>query len=202
MGEYICNKLWWITLGLWLSFSSATMFAANLLDNSSNLLQSIPLHVNKPITVDLGQTTVPKTGFIAGITSIIGQTNPGVVAAAIGGTLGSVTSTLFSQTIGSVLGQDYPYETIAVNVMGCFAFGLVSGAVGPGSASQNFMWFTMIKTSFFGAFTNFSSFTDDVIELNRDKGIFTASSYTAFTVSASVLAMLIGEQLGIGFFHL
>ena len=97
-----------------------------------------------------------------------------VIYVAIGGALGSVSRYLlgtWTQTFSQSI--DFPYGTLAVNLIGCFVIGCLSqlaearGAFTPESRAFIFI-------GILGGFTTFSSFCNDTINLLRAGETFNA----------------------------
>ena len=97
-----------------------------------------------------------------------------VIYVAIGGALGSVSRYLlgsWTQTFSKSI--DFPYGTLAVNLIGCFVIGFLSqlaearGAFTPESRA-------FIFVGLLGGFTTFSSFGNDTINLLRGGETFNA----------------------------
>ena len=97
-----------------------------------------------------------------------------VIYVAIGGALGSVSRYLlgsWTQTFSKSI--DFPYGTLAVNLIGCFVIGFLSqlaearGAFTPESRAFIFI-------GILGGFTTFSSFGNDTINLLRGGEAFNA----------------------------
>lgn len=85
-----------------------------------------------------------------------------------GGFLGSVSRYLLSGLAHRLAGRaDFPYGTLAVNVIGCLMIGLLSGL------AENRQLFTpelrlLIFIGFLGGFTTFSTFGYEVVSFARD----------------------------------
>jgi CrcB protein len=76
---------------------------------------------------------------------------------AVAGAFGTLCRYWLSGVVYDVLGRDFPWGTWAVNILGCFLFGLVwilSEERGFLSAQARIL----ILTGFMGAFTTFSTF--------------------------------------------
>jgi CrcB protein len=76
---------------------------------------------------------------------------------ALAGAFGTLCRYWLSGVVYDVLGRDFPWGTWAVNILGCFLFGLVwilSEERGFLSAQARIL----ILTGFMGAFTTFSTF--------------------------------------------
>ena len=69
--------------------------------------------------------------------------------------------------IGVALGgRLYPYGTLAINVIGSFLLGLLLG--GPGASRWSETTTLALGVGFLGAFTTFSTFTNETMDLLRD----------------------------------
>ena len=76
-------------------------------------------------------------------------------AVGVGGALGAVCRYLIGQMI-SKLGNGFPLGTFAVNIIGCFAIGLIVGFVGKhNDFDPGFVLF--LQTGICGGFTTFST---------------------------------------------
>ncbi|MGE3173021.1 MAG: CrcB family protein [Planctomycetota bacterium] len=85
-----------------------------------------------------------------------------VLAVAVGGALGALLRLGLGTAARAALGDGFPYGTFAVNVLGCFLFGLcwsVADGSWPRAVSAG------VFAGFFGAFTTFSTFALESIDL-------------------------------------
>ena len=84
---------------------------------------------------------------------------------ALAGALGTLARYGVSEVAVKVA-PGYPWGTLAVNLIGCFLFGLVwSLAEYGGRLSPDAR--TLVLVGFMGAFTTFSSFSNDVVQMLR-----------------------------------
>jgi CrcB protein len=97
-----------------------------------------------------------------------------VLLVAVGGSLGAVTRYLTGLAAARWLGTGFPWGTLAVNVAGCFAMGLViaklfhlesglAGSPAPALRWQLDFWQRGVAIGFLGGLTTFSSFGADTI---------------------------------------
>jgi CrcB protein len=83
---------------------------------------------------------------------------------AFAGALGTLARFGLASGVARVVPGGFPWGTLAVNLLGCFLFGLVltlsreRGALTPEAAQ-------VVLVGFMGAFTTFSSFVNDTIGL-------------------------------------
>lgn len=116
------------------------------------------------------------------------------VAVAVGGAAGAVARWAVSSGIHRWLGRDFPWGTLTVNVVGSFAMGLLAVllldrlALGPA-------WRAGLMVGFLGAFTTFSTFALETVELAQGGLGMRALANIAVSVTACVLAAIVGVQL-------
>ena len=115
-----------------------------------------------------------------------------VIYVALGGALGSASRYLlgiWTQTLSKSI--DFPYGTLAVNLIGCFVIGFLSQLAEARGAftseSRAFVFIGML-----GGFTTFSSFGNDTINLIREGETFNALA----NVGANVILGLVLVWLG------
>lgn len=113
-----------------------------------------------------------------------------IALVALGSALGGVARYVASGWIQGHGGTGFPAGTLAVNVTGCLLLGfLTRWLVGvPGSAP----WRTLLAIGFCGAFTTFSTFSFELVQLLRDREWPAASAYLAGSVVFGVGALLLG----------
>src|SRR6478609_7708849 len=90
-----------------------------------------------------------------------------------------------------VLGYQFPFGTLIVNVLGSFVIGLFAGyfAFRPG-ISQHMRLF--LTTGLLGGFTTFSAFSLDAALLVERHAYGAAAGYMVGSVAASVAALFFG----------
>lgn len=97
-----------------------------------------------------------------------------ILLVGLGGALGSIFRYLMGmwlQTASKSL--DFPFGTLAVNLIGCFVIGFLSQlAESRGAFTAESRAFIFI--GILGGFTTFSSFGNDTINLARDNGLWNA----------------------------
>ena len=110
---------------------------------------------------------------------------------AAGGALGAVARFLASAGIYQWLGTFFPWGTLTVNVLGSFAIGVLIAHL------SDLAWFHSIArpflvVGFLGAFTTFSAFSLDTVEMIEDGRMLLALSYALSSVVLCCTAALFG----------
>lgn len=102
---------------------------------------------------------------------------------ALGGAAGSVLRYLMVLAIGAPLG------TVVVNVVGCFAIGVLFILL----AREN--WQVLLMTGLLGGFTTFSAFSLDTLKLVEAGEHLQAAAYVLGTVALSLIAVALGVAI-------
>lgn len=116
------------------------------------------------------------------------------LAIALGGATGALGRWLMSTGVHRLLGRDFPWGTLAVNVAGSFVMGLLAAllverlALGPA-------WRAGLLVGFLGAFTTFSTFALETVELFEEGLGVRALGNVVASVTLCVLAVIAGMQL-------
>ncbi len=111
-----------------------------------------------------------------------------LMAVALGGALGSVARHLTTIGAGHWLGAEFPWGTLAVNVVGSALMGVVI----EGSALRwtlNPEWRAFLAVGVLGGFTTFSAFSMEVAALVERGQTPAAGLYILGSVAASLAAL-------------
>lgn len=114
---------------------------------------------------------------------------------AAGGALGSAARYLVNVAAGRLLGPEFPWGTMAVNIAGSFVMGLLIAVMAlKMQVSQEVRAF--LTTGILGGFTTFSAFSLDfaVLVERRETGL--AALYVIASVGLSLAAIFAGLKLG------
>jgi CrcB protein len=87
----------------------------------------------------------------------------------------------------------FPAATLAVNVVGCFALGVVA-VWGASRLTPEVV--SVLSVGFIGAFTTFSTVTLDAVTLGSDGSAGLAVVYVAASVVLGLAAAVAGQQVG------
>lgn len=117
-----------------------------------------------------------------------------LVLVMVGGALGSGARYLTGRAALSLFGPNFPYGTLAVNLIGGLLMGALAGslvrAAGSGEA-----WRLFVGVGVLGGFTTFSSFSLDVVTLIERGAPGTALFYALLSMTGSVLALFAGLMM-------
>ena len=117
-----------------------------------------------------------------------------VLAIGVGGGIGAVLRYLVSVAALRLIGPGFPWGTLAVNVAGSLAMGvLVSLFAQRWPASGEMRAF--LTTGILGGFTTFSAFSLDAVALAERDAWLAAAAYVAGSVAVSILALAAGQRL-------
>ena len=107
-----------------------------------------------------------------------------------GSFLGGIFRFLLSELIQTKTLSSFPYGTLTVNLIGCFAIGIVFGFVERGQLSME--WRVLVATGILGGFTTFSAFSMETFSMIRSGNIFNAALYILLSIGIGILATAIG----------
>ena len=93
----------------------------------------------------------------------------------------------------ALLGPGFPWWTLAVNVSGSFAIGLLAGLFGALETGHQARLF--LVTGFLGGFTTFSAFSLDALTLWERGAMLQAGLYVLGSVFLSLIAAALGLML-------
>lgn len=111
-----------------------------------------------------------------------------------GGGVGSCLRYGMSQLVGRVYAGPFPFATLAVNVLGGLAMGLLVGWLAAKSDADNHLRL-LLATGVLGGFTTFSAFTLETVMLWERQQHALAAAYAGLSVALAVAALLAGMAL-------
>ena len=117
-----------------------------------------------------------------------------VLLVALGGAIGSVLRYLTGLAAAWLFGAGFPWGTLAVNIAGSLAMGLVMGFAASKFPLTNELR-VFAATGILGGFTTFSAFSLDFALLFERKDYGLAGLYLAGSVGLSILALFAGLYL-------
>ncbi|HRQ21983.1 MAG TPA: fluoride efflux transporter CrcB [Anaerolineales bacterium] len=119
-----------------------------------------------------------------------------ILLVGIGGFIGSVMRYLLSGWVQQTTNRmDFPFGTLAVNVIGCFVIGLLA------QFGEKYGMFSNESRAFIfigllGGFTTFSAFGNDTVNLVRQDFVMNAMANVGANVTLGILAVWLGHVLG------
>lgn len=114
----------------------------------------------------------------------------------VGGGIGAALRHVVNMSVGRVMGTDFPWHTLVINITGSFVMGLFAAwlALRAGETwSQPMRLF--LTTGICGGYTTFSAFSLDTMLLYERGAAGVAASYVAASVAGSILALAAGLML-------
>ncbi|MGK6318150.1 fluoride efflux transporter CrcB [Sphingomonas sp. DT-204] len=110
----------------------------------------------------------------------------------LGGAVGAGARHLVGRLTLALFGPGYPWGTLAVNLIGGLAMGLLAGILARGSWGEPMR--LLLGVGILGGFTTFSAFSLDVVTMIERGQAVTAIGYVLVSVIGSVLALFAGLQ--------
>jgi len=113
-----------------------------------------------------------------------------LLAVGLVGGVGAIARFLLDGAVAGRLGRDFPFGTLAVNLSGAFALGILVGAALDHNA------YRVAGTGLLGAFTTFSTWTLESHRLGEDGQLRLGALNFAVSLTAGVTAAWLGRHLG------
>jgi CrcB protein len=117
-----------------------------------------------------------------------------IALVAVGGAIGSVARYLTGMFAVRLFGPNFPWGTLAVNVVGSLAIGIFAELIAR-RFSAPMEWRLFIITGILGGFTTFSAFSLDIATLFDSSAPWMAFVYLAMTMLVSLVAVFAGLAL-------
>lgn len=113
----------------------------------------------------------------------------------LGGSLGALMRFIVSNSVTEKLGGNFPYGTLTVNVVGSFVMGFLAMFLVERMGLDPLLRLG-IFVGFLGAFTTFSTFSMETLNLFEQGETLRALANMFVSVILSVLALWLGVLLG------
>jgi len=118
-----------------------------------------------------------------------------ILLVGLGGFIGSILRYLASGYVQqSTKSIDFPYGTLAVNVIGCFIIGFLAQLAETRGAFTSESR-TFVFVGILGGFTTFSSFGNETLNLARDSQMLNAFANIGANVILGLLAVWLGRTV-------
>lgn len=108
-----------------------------------------------------------------------------------GSFIGGAMRYLFSTLMKNVSGQGFPWGTLAVNLLGCFLFGIVFAIFSKNSSADNTLYL-LLTTGVCGGFTTFSTFANESVQMLQHGNISGFIGYVAISIIAGFALIALG----------
>lgn len=118
---------------------------------------------------------------------------PHLLLVMLGGAFGSAARYLTGRATLAWFGPDYPYGTLAVNLIGGLLMGALVGTLAKYEAGEP--WRLLIGVGVLGGFTTFSAFSLDMMVMIERGDWIAATGYALVSVIGSVAALALGLTL-------
>lgn len=118
-----------------------------------------------------------------------------ILLVGFGGFIGSILRYLASGSVQQATKSvGFPYGTLAVNVIGCFAIGFLAQlAESRGMFTSEARLFVFV--GILGGFTTFSSFGNETLNLARDSQMMSALANIGMNVIIGLIAVWLGRTV-------
>lgn len=118
-----------------------------------------------------------------------------IISIAIGGALGALCRYGMTMGISSLIGRGFPYGTLVVNILGSFLMGAAYVIIVE-EINVNPEWRVGITIGLLGAFTTFSTFSIETLNLLESGDVFKASLNILLSISFCMLGCWLGMIIG------
>lgn len=121
-----------------------------------------------------------------------------LVAIAAGGALGALLRFWVASGVAAWLGKDFPYGTLFINMAGSLAIGFLYVLLVE-RFDVNVLWRPFLMIGLLGAFTTFSTFSLETVNLIEAgegmKALMNMLLSVSLCVGAAILGIFMGRQL-------
>ena len=113
---------------------------------------------------------------------------------AVGGAIGSVARFWLTALVAEILGPQFPWGTILINVLGSFVIGFYATFTGPdGCMTASFDARAFVMVGICGGFTTFSAFSLQTLDLARQSHWLEAGGNIVLSVVLCLVAVWLGH---------
>ena len=109
----------------------------------------------------------------------------------IGSFIGGVLRYSISTFVKSAAGNAFPWGTLAVNLLGCFLFGVVYALFAKYSTHSSIVYL-LLTTGVLGGFTTFSAFAHESVQMLQGGNLLGFISYVGASIFAGLLLVAFG----------
>ena len=109
----------------------------------------------------------------------------------IGSFIGGVLRYSISTFVKGAAGNAFPWGTLAVNLLGCFLFGVVYALFAKYSTHSSIVYL-LLTTGVLGGFTTFSAFAHESVQMLQGGNLLGFISYVGASLVAGLLLVAFG----------
>ncbi|MGG0188209.1 fluoride efflux transporter CrcB [Bacillus rhizoplanae] len=113
-----------------------------------------------------------------------------ILLVSIGGFFGAITRFFISTVAKEKYGNAFPYGTFFINIIGSFLLGMLNGA------EVAKMWILLCGTGFMGAFTTFSTYQLEMVQLIHTREGQKALLYFVMSYAIGIGSAFVGFYIG------
>lgn len=114
-----------------------------------------------------------------------------ILLVGIGSFFGGALRYAVSVFMKSLCSQGFPWGTLLVNLVGCFAFGVIFALFGKFSSSGS-AWCLLFTTGVCGGFTTFSTFANESVQMLQNGNMGGFVGYVATSLVAGLALVALG----------
>jgi len=118
-----------------------------------------------------------------------------LIAIAAGGALGAVSRYLVASGVHNLLGRGFPYGTLSVNIIGSLLMGFLYIVLIERLGVESY-WRALVLVGFLGAFTTFSTFSMETLNLIENGEHIKAMLNMLLSVTTCLIACWLGLIAG------
>ena len=114
-----------------------------------------------------------------------------ILLVGIGSFFGGALRYAVSVLMKNLCSQGFPWGTLLVNLVGCFAFGVIFALFGKFSSSGS-AWCLLLTTGVCGGFTTFSTFASESVQMLQNGNLGGFVGYVATSLVAGLALVALG----------
>ena len=114
-----------------------------------------------------------------------------ILLVGIGSFFGGALRYAVSVFMKNLCSQGFPWATLLVNLVGCFAFGVIFALFGKFSSSGS-AWCLLLTTGVCGGFTTFSTFANESVLMLQNGNMGGFVGYVATSLVAGLALVALG----------